>query len=119
MYIDKFTKIGGAVLKKLLIVCMLLVFLCSCQKSDKIQPDTGQTFRIWQSFVYSHGGEKDTTLRVILCEEQEDLEQTFENIKAFHENINGVSNTLTIKIYENKEEFLNHNCLSEKVYKNH
>lgn len=84
---------------------------------EATQPDTGQRFKIYQSLVFSHPDGKDTYLRVILCtDEMAELDEIFNEIKLFHEHMNGVSNSLTITLYRNKMELIECKELGEKVY---
>lgn len=81
------------------------------------QPDTGQRFQIYQSMVFSHPDGKDTYLRVILCTDRvEELDEIFNEIKIFHEHMNGASNSLTITIYGTKMDLENCRKLEEKSY---
>lgn len=81
------------------------------------QPDPGQRFKIYQSLVFSHPDGKDTYLRVILCTDKvEELDEIFNEIKIFHEHMNGVSNSLTITIYGTKMELINDMKLREIIY---
>lgn len=103
-----------------LLFVMILVS-CSLEASskpaEKLQPDTGQRFRIYQSFISSHPDGKDTYLRVILCtDEVVELDEIFHEIKLFHEHMNGESNSLTITLYRNKMELIECKELGEKVY---
>ena len=81
------------------------------------QPDPGQRFKIYQSLVFSHPDGKGTYLRVILCTDKvEELDEIFNEIKIFHEHMNGVSNSLTITIYGTKMELINDMKLREIIY---
>lgn len=82
------------------------------------QPDPGQQFKIYQSLIFSHPDGKDTYLRVILCTgEVEELDEIFNEIKIFHEKMNGVSNSLTILLFKDKIELENCRELGIKVYR--
>lgn len=102
---------------------LFVVILVSCilEASSKpvevTQPDPGQRFKIYQSLVFSHPDGKDTYLRVILCTDKvEELDEIFNEIKIFHEHMNGVSNSLTITIYGTKMELINDMKLREIIY---
>lgn len=82
------------------------------------QPDPGQQFKIYQSLIFSHPDGKDTYLRVILCTgEVEELDEIFNEIKIFHEKMNGTSNSLTIFLFKDKIELENCREMGIKVYK--
>ena len=84
---------------------------------EATQPDTGQRFKIYQSLVFSHPDGKDTYLRVILCtDEMAELDEIFNEIKLFHEHMNGVSDSLTITVYGTKMDLENCRKLGEKIY---
>lgn len=81
------------------------------------QPDTGQRFQIYQSLVFSYPDGKDTYLRVILCTDKvEELDEIFDEIKIFHEHMNGKSNRLIITIYGTKMDLENCRMLEEKTF---
>jgi len=108
-------------MKRLLLLLLTIALSCTLEASGKpiaeIQPDTGQRFQIYQSLVFSHPDGKDTYLRVILCTDKvEELDEIFNEIKIFHEHMNGVSNSLTITLYRTKMELLECKELEEKTY---
>lgn len=45
------------------------------------------------------------------------MDEIFNEIKIFHEHMNGVSNSLTITIYGTKMDLENCRILGEKVYR--
>lgn len=84
---------------------------------DVVQPDRGQRFRIWQSFIHDGGGYRDTTLRVILCtKDASDLDTIFREIQIFHDNMNGKPDSLTIYLYKSKKDFLDGNCFAINTF---
>lgn len=108
-------------MKRLIIVltAIVLSFTLSASHSppESIQPDTGQRFRIWQSFISSHPDGRDATLRVFLCtDDTEDLEQIFEEIRAFTTHMNGEDDTLTIHLFRSKLDLENCRELETKTY---
>ena len=87
------------------------------------QPTTTHTarhrprFRIYQSFISSHPDGRDTTLRVILCtEDMGDLDQIFEEIRAFTTRMNGEDEELTIHLFRSKVDMENNNELATKIF---
>lgn len=107
---------------KRLLLLLTIVLSFSLESSSKpiakTQPDPGQRFQIYQSMVFSHPDGKDTYLRVILCTDRvEELDEIFNEIKIFHELMNGVSNSLTITLYPTKMELLECKELGEKIFK--
>ncbi len=103
---------------------LLIAIALSCVLSllitddlDVVQPDRGQRFRIWQSFIHDGGGYRDTTLRVILCtKDANDLDTIFHEIQVFHDRMNGKPDSLTIYLYRSKKDLLDGNCLSINTY---
>ena len=101
---------------------VVILVSCTLEASSKpvevTQPDPGQRFKIYQSLIFSHPDGKDTYLRVILCTDRvEELDEIFNEIKIFHEHMNGVSNSLTITLYPTKMELLECKELGEKIFK--
>lgn len=108
-------------MKRLIIVLTFIMVSCTLIGShsppERIQPDTGQRFRIWQSFISSHPDSRDTTLWVILCtDDLSDLDTIFEEIKMFTEHMNGESNCLTIHLFRSKIDLENCRELETKTY---
>lgn len=108
-------------MKRITLVLAILLLSCTLIGShsppESIQPDTGQRFRIWQSFISSHPDGRDATLRVFLCtDDTEDLEQIFEEIRAFTTHMNGEDDTLTIHLFRSKLDLENHVELGTKTY---
>lgn len=106
------------------IALLLTVITISCTITlpisndwETIQPDRGQRFRIWQSFIHDGGGYRDTTLRVILCtKDANDLNTIFREIQLFHDRMNGKPDSLTIYLYKSKKDFLDGNCFAINTY---
>ena len=108
-------------MKRLPLLLLTIALSCILEASSKpvevTQPDPGQRFKIYQSLIFSHPNGKDTYLRVILCTDRvEELDEIFNEIKIFHEHMNGVSNSLTITIYGTKMDLENCRKLEEKSY---
>ena len=105
------------------ILLLLTVVLLSCtlesstKPVEEVQPDTGQRFRIYHSLISSHLDSRDTTLWVILCtDDLSDLDTIFEEIRMYTEDMNGVSNSLTIYLYRSKMDLKNSTKLGTKKY---
>lgn len=106
------------------IVTLVIVLALSCSITvpitndwETVQPDRGQRFRIWQSYINEGGGYRHTTLRVILCDETIDTNnKIFDEIREFHDRMNGTPNELTIRLYRSKMDLMNGNVLEEKTF---
>lgn len=112
---------GGDTTKRIIIVLTAILLSCTLTASHSLpprtQPDTGQRFRIYQSFISSHPDGRDTTLRVILCtEDMGDLDQIFEEIRAFTTRMNGEDEELTIHLFRSKVDMENNNELATKIF---
>lgn len=108
-------------MKRLPLLLLTIALSCILEASSKpaevTQPDPGQRFKIYQSLIFSHPNGKDTYLWVILCTgEVEELDEIFDEIKIFHEHMNGVPNSLTITVYGTKMDLENCRKLEEKSY---
>lgn len=84
---------------------------------ETVTPDNGQRFRIWQSYINDGGGYRSTCLHVILCNtDTGDLDMLFEEIRAYHERMNGTPNRLTIHLYKSKIELMSNTKFATKEY---
>ena len=79
----------------LILSCVALISICKYQLEYSIEPDTGQKFRIYQSFIHSYGDSDATELFV------NDL---FCDVEKFHNHMNGTPKSLTIHLYKNKRD---------------
>lgn len=113
---------GGERTKRIILLLTTIVLSCVLNLPitndwETVQPDTGQRFRIYQSFISSHPDGRDTTLRVILCtEDMGDLDQIFEEIRAFTTRMNGEDEELTIHLFRSKVDMENNNELATKIF---
>lgn len=105
-------------------ILLLFFVLLSCTLNgsakpvEEVQPDTNQRFKIYQSLISSHPDGRDTILWVILCtDDLSDLDTIFEEIKTFHDSMNGESNCLTIHLFRSKIELENSVEYGSKTYK--
>lgn len=104
-------------------ILLLFFVLLSCTLNgsakpvEEVTPDINQRFKISQSLISSHPDSRETTLWVILCtDDLSDLDTIFEEIKTFHNNMNGDSNCLTIHVFKTKIELENNVKFSSKTY---
>ena len=112
---------GGDTTKRIIIVLTAILLSCTLTASHSLpprtQPDTGQRFRIYQSFISSHPDGRDATLRVILCtNDTDDLDQIFEEIRAFTTRMNGEDEELTIHLFRSKMDMEDNNELATKTF---
>lgn len=105
----------------MILLLFFILLSCTLEASSKpmetVQPDTGQRFKIYQSLISSHPDSRDTILWVILCtDDLRDLDTIFEEIKTFHDKMNGESNRLTIHFFRSKVDVENSNELATKTF---
>ncbi len=108
-------------MKRIKLLFVILLLSCTLEASSKpveeVQPNTGQRFRIYQSWISTHPDGRDATLRVILCtEDTDDLDVIFEEIRAFTTRINGADEELTIHLFRSKVDMENNNELATKIF---
>ena len=63
----------------------------------------GKGFEINSSYISCNGGYKDTRIHVVLTEESDDMERLFQEIREFHDNMNGKPDKLVIYLYDIRE----------------
>lgn len=113
---------GGERTKRIILLLTTIVLSCVLNLPitndwETVQPDTGQRFRIWQSYINDGGGYRHTTLRVIICDGTIDSSNSiFDEIREFHDHMNGTPNELTIRLYRSKMDLMNGNVLEEKTF---
>lgn len=113
---------GGEATKHIALLLIAIALSCTITLPitndwETVQPDTGQRFRIWQSFIKGYPDGKDTDLRVILCTDDiTDLNAIFQEVRVFHNRMNGKSDSLTIYLYKSKKDFLDGDCFAIKTY---
>lgn len=73
-------------------------------------------FDICQGYSFVSSGYNDTSIKVIVNERDYDIESMFENIRDFHNKLNGEPDELEISLYNSKEDLKNHNCVGSKTY---
>lgn len=107
-------------MKRLIIVLTAIVLSftlsASHSPSERIQPDTGQRFRIWRSLSMTGGDYTECDIWVIQCTADTDTDNIFNEIRAFHDNMNGADDELTIHLYRSKLDLENHVELGTKTY---
>lgn len=110
---------GGEITKRLIIVLTFIMVSFSLSASsppERIRPDTGQRFRIWRSFSMTGGNYTECDIWVIQCTADTDTEKILEEIRAFHEKLNGESDSLTIYLFRSKKDLIDGDCLSINTY---
>lgn len=107
-------------MKRVILVLAILLLSCTLIGShsppERIQPDTGQRFRIWRSFSRTGGDYTECDIWVIQCTADTDTDNIFNEIRAFHDNMNGADDELTIHLYRSKLDLENHVELATKTY---
>lgn len=95
--------------------CVALISICKYQSEYSIEPDTGQKFRVYQSFIQSCGESDTTELFVIICDATVDTDDLFCDVEKFHNHMNGTPKSLTIHLYKNKRDFESGNEIGYKL----
>lgn len=95
--------------------CAALISICIYQSEYRIKPDTGQKFRIYQSFIFSCSDSDTTELFVIICDATADMGDLFCDVEKFHNRMNGTPKSLTIHLYKNKRDFESGNEIGYKL----
>ena len=108
-------------MKRLIIVLTFIMasFTLSASHSppDGIQPDTGQRFRIWRTLSMTGGDYTECNIWVIQCTADTDTDTILEEIRAFHDKLNGADEELTIHLFRSKIDLENNVEVDEKTYK--
>lgn len=98
----------------------VLLLLCTLEGShsppERIRPDIGQRFRIWQSLTMTGGDYTRCNIRVILCTSDTDTDNIFNEIRAYHDLLNGQHEELTIHLFRNKVDLESHVELATKTF---
>lgn len=107
-------------MKRVTLVLAILLLSCTLIGShsppERIQPDTGQRFRIWRSLSMTGGDYTECDIWVIQCTADTDTETIFNEIRAFHDKLNGADDELTIHLYSSKMDLENSIELGSKTY---
>ena len=111
---------GGEITKRIWLVLTVPLLLCTLQGShsppERIRPDIGQRFRIWQSLTITGGNYTRCDIRVIQCTADTDTDNIFNEIRAFHDKLNGADDELTIHLFRNKVDLENHVEMAIKTF---
>ncbi len=95
---------------------MVSFSLSASSPPERIRPDTGQRFRIWRSFSRTGGDYTDCDIWVIQCTADTDTEKILNEIRAFHDKLNGAHEELTIHLFRSKIDLENNVELATKTY---
>lgn len=110
---------GGEITKRLIIVLTFIMVSFSLSASsppERIRPDTGQRFRIWRSFSMTGRDYTECDIWVIQCTADTDTEKILDEIRAFHDKLNGTHDELTIHLFRSKLDLENNVELATKTY---
>lgn len=66
-----------------------------------------QNFEIYQSFISDGGGYRTTYLRVFALNQEYNISLLLDEIREYHDNMNGISDELEITLYGSEEELKN------------
>jgi len=75
-----------------------------------------QRFEIFQSYSFASGEHRDTIIKVIINVDEYDTENMFDEIKIFHNKLNGKPDKLEICLYNSKNDIKSGNCIGTKTY---
>lgn len=108
-------------MKRIATVIIIIALSCTLTLSinndwENVQPDTGQRFRIWRSLSMTGGDYTECNIWVIQCTTDTDLENIFEEIRAFHDNMNGVHDELVVHLFRSKVDMENYNELATMTF---
>lgn len=84
-----------------------------------MQPKIGnnrQKFEIFQSYRFTSSDDNDTLIYVIVNERNYDNTDLFEEIREFHNKLNGEPNKMMIKLYNSRNDCKFGNCIGSKTY---
>jgi len=73
-------------------------------------------FEIYRSFCFTSGGYCNTSLSVIIYEEDYDMDAVFEEVKVFHNSMNGEPDELEIRLYNSGDDYRSGNCTGKRTY---
>lgn len=83
---------------------------------EQIQPDTGQRFRIYSSISHTGGDYTECNVWVVQCTADTDTDNIFDEIRAFHDLLNGQHEELTIHLFRNKADMESYTELATKTF---
>ena len=106
---------GVIVLKIRLFICSVATILfVGYLYQVKIQ---GQSeYEICQSFRFASPNYTDTRINVVVNIKDYELEQLFDDIRAFHNELNGEPDELTIHLYRSRKGYKKGKCIGTKTY---
>ena len=97
-------------------IMMLIIGIYIGSMHPKIGNTQKRGFDIFQSYSFASGDYKDTTIMVIVNDGDYDADTMFEEIKDFHNKLNGESGELTIRLYNSRNDCKSRNCIGNKTY---
>ncbi len=83
---------------------------------ETVQPDIGQRFRIWSALSMTGGDYTECNIWVIQCTADTDTDTILEEIRAFHDKLNGADEELTIHLFRSKLDLENNVELATKTF---
>lgn len=75
-----------------------------------------EEFSIYHSYIFDGGGYKRTLLQVIVHKKKYNLPELFEEIREFHDRMNGVPDELKIELYDSKDSLSHGDMIDEITY---
>ena len=75
-----------------------------------------RNLRFFQSYRFTSSDDNDTLIYVIVNERNYDNTDLFEEIREFHNKLNGEPNKLMIKLYNSRNDCKFGNCIGSKTY---
>ena len=101
---------------RLVLAIMIIICLWDIKYTLSQQNKTAYVFELKNAYIIKTGNFKRTYIDVIVYDKQSNEEEMFEQIRASYESLNGSSNLLVIKAYQNTEDFKKHENFIERLY---
>ena len=77
---------------------------------------SGHKFDICQGYSFVSGGYDDTSIHVIVNSEEYDIESMVDEVRNFHNTLNGEADKLEINLYNSRNDWKSGACKGSKVY---
>lgn len=110
---------GGEITKRLIIVLTFIMVsftLTASSPPEQVQPDIGQRFRIWRSFSMTGGDYTECNIWVVQCTADTDTDNIFNEIREFHDSMNGAHEELTVHLFRSRMDMENNVELGTKTF---
>lgn len=79
-------------------------------------PEYPEDFMIYQSFITDATNYRHTMLNVIVLVQEYDVDEMCDEVRSFHDRMNGEPDKLDIRLFDSKEDFTDWNCRAERTF---